>query len=107
MQVLLLSEDNVCWFDRRRQMRYYDWWMYIVLAVPGILMFLVNWMIFFHNTSQKKFVSGIPPAGGAWIAIVCLISPCRWLALIGFADPGLWLFVVAVITELLQSKKEK
>ena len=83
----------------------YDWWVYIVLAVPGIFLFVMNWGIFIHNLRGKKFVSGIPPAGGAWIAVVCLISPCKWLAVIGLADPGIWLLIVALFDEFIINGK--
>ena len=78
----------------------FDWWICIVLAIPGLFLFGMNWAIFFHNLKGKKWVSGIPPAGGVWIAVTALLSPCRWLALIGLADPGVWLFVQALISEL-------
>ncbi|MBO4864625.1 MAG: hypothetical protein J5517_09670 [Eubacterium sp.] len=80
-------------------MVYYAWWVYLIIAIPGIFLFVMNWAIFFHNKLGKRFVSNVPPLGGLWIAVVCLISPCKWLALIGLADPGLWLFIVAIISE--------
>ena len=84
----------------------YEWWVYIVLALPGISLFIVNWVIYIHNIRGKKFVSGIPCVGGLWIAGVCLISPCKWLALIGLADPGFWLLVVALFEEYFSFGKK-
>ena len=80
-------------------MTQYEWWVYIVLALPGIFLFIMNWGAFINNIRGKKFVSGIPLIGGLWIAVTCLISPCKWLALAGVADPGIWLLVVALFRE--------
>ena len=44
--------------------------------------------------------------GGLWIAAVCLMSPCKWLALIGFADPGVWLLIVAIVEEIINMRKK-
>ena len=84
----------------------YEWWVYIVLALPGILLFIVNWGVFIHNIRGKKFVSGILFVGGLWIAGVCLISPCKWLALAGLADPGIWLLVAALVKEFFPFGKK-
>ena len=78
----------------------YDWWVYIVLASPGILVFIMNWAIYINNRHGKKWVSSIVLFGGVWIAIACLLSPIKWLALIGFTDPGVWLLIVALFKEL-------
>ena len=87
-------------------MRHFDWWVYIVMASPGIFLFVVNWIIFFHNMSGKKWSSGIPLIGGAWIAIACLLSPFKWLALAGFADPGVWMLIAAVVMEIIPHRKK-
>ncbi|MBR6018752.1 MAG: hypothetical protein IK055_00875 [Lachnospiraceae bacterium] len=84
----------------------YDWWVYIVLAIPGVFLFVMNWAAFIHNMRGKKFVSGIPLFGGLWIAVVCLISPCKWLALIGLADPGIWLLIAALVREYFPRRKQ-
>lgn len=83
----------------------YDWWVYIVLAIPGIFLFVMNWIIFFHNARGGKWVSGIPFFGGLWIAAVCLLSPWKWLAFIGLSDPGIWLFFEALFLEFVLHKK--
>lgn len=77
----------------------YDWWVYIVLALPGIFFYGMNWAIFIHNVRGGKFVSCVPALGGLWIAIVCLLSPIKWLALLGLTDPGCWLFIAAIFME--------
>ena len=87
--------------------RYYDWWVYIVLALPGILLFAVNWVIFFHNLRGGKWVSGIVLFGGLWIAGVCLLSPWKWLALIGLADPGIWQLIYALFCEYIGDHVKK
>ena len=78
----------------------YDWWVYIVLASPGIFVFIMNWAIYINNMRGKKWVSSIVLFGGVWIAVVCLLSPVKWLAFIGFIDPGVWLLIVALFKEL-------
>ena len=86
-------------------MVYYDWWVYIILAIPGIFVFVMNWCAYICSL-RGRFVSGVPIFGGLWIAVVCLISPCKWLALIGFADTGVWLLIVALIEDyIIQGKK--
>ena len=84
----------------------YDWWMYILLAIPGIILFVLNWAIFIHNQMGKKYSSNVPPLGGLWIAGVCLLSPVKWLALIGLADPGFWLLVFAILAECLPGRNK-
>ena len=84
----------------------YAWWVYIVFALPGLFFYIMNWVITIHNRRGKKFVSCVPPLGGLWIAIVCLISPVKLLALIGLSDPGLWLFIVALFEEFILGRKD-
>lgn len=67
-------------------MRYYNWWTYLLMAVPGILFYAVNWAILINNRLGKKWSSNIPPLGGLWIAVVALLSPVKLLALIGLTD---------------------
>lgn len=67
-------------------MRYYSWWTYLLMALPGIVFYIVNWMIFINNALGKKWSSNIPPLGGVWIAIVFLLSPVKLLALTGLTD---------------------
>ena len=86
-------------------MRYYDWWVYIILASPGIFVFVTNWASYIISL-RGRFVSGIPLFAGLWIAGVCLISPCKWLALIGLADTGVWLLIVALIRDFLIPHKK-
>ena len=78
----------------------YDWWVCIVLASPGIFVFIMNWAIYINNMRGKKWVSSIVLFGGVWIAVVCLLSPIKWLALIGFTDPGVWFLIIALFKEL-------
>ena len=87
-------------------MTYFAWWVYLILALPGIILFVINWGIFFNNVSGKKWISSIFLIGGLWIAVVCLISPCKWLALTGLADPGVWMPVHALFKELFSGKKK-
>lgn len=67
-------------------MQYYSFWTYLLLAAPGIIFYVVNWAIFIHNSLGKKWSSNIPPLGGFWISVVCLLSPVKLLALIGLTD---------------------
>ena len=85
----------------------YDWWVYIVFAIPGLVLFFMNWGIFIHNARGGKWISGVPLFGGLWIAVVCLISPYKWLAFIGLADPGIWQLGWALISEWLPKGKKK
>ena len=85
----------------------YEWWVYIVFAIPGLFLFFMNWAIFVHNARGGKWVSGIPIIGGLWIAVVCLISPYKWFALTGLADPGVWQLFQALFLELFSRGKKK
>lgn len=82
----------------------YDWWVYIVLASPGIFLYVMNWLIVFHNARGGKWVSNVPGLGGLWIAIVCLLSPVKWMALLGLTDPGVWLIFVAIFQGVFSRK---
>ena len=84
----------------------YDWWVYIIFAIPGIFLYVMNWAIFIHNARGGKWVSGIPLFGGLWIAAVCLLSPWKWLAFIGLSDPGIWLMIEALFLEFFPRKKK-
>ena len=83
-----------------------SWWAYVLLASPGIFIFVMNWSVFIHNMRGGKFVSGIPLIGGLWIAVACLISPWKWLALIGFADTGVWMLIAALFLEFFPWRKK-
>ena len=87
-------------------MIHFAWWVYLLLAMPGIFIFVMNWGIFFNNISGKKWVSSVFLIGGLWIAIVCLISPYKWLALAGLADPGVWLIFHALINRAFSGKNK-
>ena len=67
------------------------------MAAPGILFYVVNWAILINNQIGKKWSSNIPPLGGLWIAVVCLLSPVKLLALIGLTDAFFILVVGCII----------
>ena len=85
-------------------MQYYSFWTYLLLAAPGIIFYVVNWAIFIHNSLGKKWSSNIPPLGGFWISVVCLLSPVKLLALIGLTDA---FFVLVVMCFILPPKTEE
>lgn len=76
----------------------------ILLMIPGLFFYIMNWAIFIHNKQGKKWVSNIPPLGGLIIGAVFLFTPYKLCALIGFTDPGFWLIVNWLITEFIQKK---
>ena len=85
----------------------FDWWVYLILALPGLFLSGMNWAIYIHNKRGKKWVSGVPLIGGLWIAAAALLSPCNWLALAGLADPGVWLLLAALTAAFIPSRREQ
>ena len=74
-------------------MKGWSFWTYLGTALPGIIFMAVNWAIFINNTLGKKWSALIPPLGGLWVAIICLLSPHKLLALTGFLDP-FWIVLI-------------
>ena len=68
----------------------------ILMLLPGLFFYIMNWAIYIHNKQGKKWVSNTPPLGGLLIAAVFLLTPYKLLALIGLTDPGLWVIIAGL-----------
>ena len=74
----------------------------LIIALVGSFFFIMNWAIVIHNKRGKKWSSPVPPLGGLLIFIAGLMSTVKPLALIGLADPALWM----ILSLLLPHKRE-
>ncbi len=84
-----------------------SFWTYLGTALPGIIFMAVNWAIFINNTLGKKWSSMIPPLGGLWVAIICLLSPHKLLALTGFLDPFWIVLIYSLVIAPITDRKKK
>ena len=72
----------------------------IILCVIGAFFVTVTYISMFTKPS------GVPFVGGILIAIGFLTTPVKWLALLGFVDPG-WFMLISFFRDNLRWKKKK
>ncbi|MCR5544560.1 MAG: hypothetical protein K6F55_10480 [Eubacterium sp.] len=72
-----------------------------ILCIFFVTLGLMAWAITISaRIASKKagrFISGVPGIGGPLIIIGFLLSPVKWLALIGLLDFDMWYFFVKVV----------
>ena len=81
------------------------WGVCILLGSIGVFFLVMTYGALIVSRKSKHFVSGVPCAGGICIVIAFLLSPCKWLALLGFLDYGLWYLPYLLIRDLVIDKK--
>ena len=79
--------------------------MYILCAILCLIGFffmgLCYYTVFFTESSGAPFI------GGIFVAIGFLLSPFKWLALLGLLDYGAWALPHAIISEHLEYKRRR
>ena len=79
--------------------------MYILCAILCLIGFffmgLCYYTIFFTTSSGAPFI------GGIFVAIGFLLSPFKWLALLGLLDYGVWGLPYAIIEEWIEGKRRR
>ena len=79
--------------------------MYILCAILCLIGFffmgLCYYTVFFTTSSGAPFI------GGIFVAIGFLLSPFKWLALLGLLDYGVWALPHAIISEHLEYKRRR
>ncbi len=72
----------------------------IILLIIGLVFLFITYIGAPLESKRKgKFVSGVPMFGGICIAAAFLITPYKWLALLGLLDWQIFWFVFKVIPE--------
>ena len=88
---------------------YWIQWLivYLIPIVLGILLMVFTYVLA-PRASEKSghFVSGTPIVGGMLIALGFLLSPYKWLALLGFIDP-LIMFVLSLYRARASDSEEE
>lgn len=79
--------------------------MYILCAILCLIGFffmgLCYYTVFFTESSGAPFI------GSIFVAIGFLLSPFKWLALLGLLDYGVWALPHAIISEHLEYKRRR
>lgn len=66
------------------------WTPCILISGIGFLLLALTYGARVASKRSGKYVSGTPCFGGLLIALGFLLSPCKWLALLGLLDYGFW-----------------
>ena len=66
------------------------WTPCILISGIGFLLLALTYGARIASKRSGKYVSGTPCFGGLLIALGFLLSPCKWLALLGLLDYGFW-----------------
>lgn len=77
----------------------------IFLVMLGLLAWFVTIGARIESRKTGRFVSGVPGIGGILIIIGFLISPVKWLALIGLLDIDMWYFFVKIVPDMIRAEK--
>ena len=64
------------------------WYLTIVLGIIGVFFLTVTYIALYLSKKNEKNISGAPFLGGVIIAVAFLLSPIKWLALLGLLDYG-------------------
>lgn len=83
----------------------HPWVFPIIIGAIGLLYFAINIGAIIESKRLQKegsdhHVSGIPFLCGIHLLIAGLISPCKWLALLGLLDFTFWEFIYVFVIEV-------
>ena len=70
-------------------------------AIPGALCILVSYGAMLASRREGRHISGVPLFGGVLVALGFLLSPCKWLALLGLLDYGVWMVGWSIVSDIL------
>ncbi len=77
---------------------------YIVLSILLVCIGLFFMGLCYYTVYFTKS-SGVPFLGGIIVALGFLLSPYKWLALLGLLDFGVWALPYSIISEIMLGKK--
>lgn len=83
------------------------WGACIFFGLIGAFFLVMTYGALIVSKKSGRYVSGVPFFGGICIVIAFLLSPCKWLALLGFLDYGLWYVPYMLIKDLVTGKKSE
>ena len=83
------------------------WGVCILLGLIGVFFLVMTYGALIVSRKSDHFVSGVPCAGGICIVIAFLLSPCKWLALLGFLDYGFWYLPYLLIKDFIIDKRSE
>lgn len=80
------------------------WIATIIIGAIGLFFLVMTYGALIASRRSGKHVSGVPCVGGICLVIAFLLSPCKWLALLGFLDYGFWELPYLLIKDLVLDK---
>lgn len=83
------------------------WIVCVLVGSIGVFFLVMTYGALIASRKSGHHVSGVPCVGGICIVIAFLLSPCKWLAFLGFLDYGFWFLPYAVIKNLVLDKKSE
>lgn len=83
------------------------WGACIFIGLIGLFFLVVTYGALIVSKKSGHYVSGAPCVGGILIAVAFLTSPCKWLALLGLLDYGVWMLPYLLIKDLVFGKKSE
>ena len=87
------------------------WILAGIVAAIGVFFLTVTYLTLYQAHKKKDTgeytPSGVPCAGGICLILAGLISPCKWLALLGLLDYGLWVIPYILLIEPIIRRREK
>lgn len=82
------------------------WYPCFFISGIGFLILALSYGCLIAGKRSKKHISGIPFFGGLLIAAGFLLSPRKWLALLGLTDYSYWMLLYCLISEQFGSKRK-
>ena len=83
------------------------WYLTIVLGIIGVFFLTVTYIALYLSKKNEKNISGAPFFGGVIIAVAFLLSPIKWLALLGLLDYGIWVLPYVLLSDYFQNQRFK
>lgn len=83
------------------------WGVCLLIGLIGVFFLVMTYGAMIVSKKSDHYVSGVPCVGGICIVIAFLLSPYKWLALLGFLDYGLWYLPYLLIKDLVFGKKSE
>lgn len=77
------------------------WGLCMLFAVPGVFFLVMTYGALIVSKKTGKHISGVPCIGGICLILAFLLSPCKWLALLGLLDYGLWELPYLLLRDLV------
>lgn len=83
------------------------WTLFGVLGLIGLFFVIMTYGALFASRKSGKYVSGVPCAGGFFLLIAGLLSPCKWLALLALTDYGVIGMLRMLIRRLIPHQQKQ